>query len=138
MSTELLEKEPVTIGAYLSNGTIGNVGMPGAAIAHFSLVVVPGAHSVSGVVEIKQAIQGPNSNIVVNVSGQIHATGYGKVTKVVALEGEYVESFPPPAIGAILRKFTAHMAIDNSWNGQGGFTYGDTVIEDVPVISDNK
>ncbi len=124
--------------AYLTKGTIGNIGMPGAPVAHFSLVVVPSTNSVSGTVEITQAIAGPESNVVVsNVKGQIRATGYGKVTKVVSLEGEYLVSVPPPAIGSYLSKFTAHMAIDNNWNGQGGFSYGNNDVEDVPVKSDN-
>jgi hypothetical protein len=55
------------------------------------------------------------------------------VTQVVALEGEYVQSFPPPAIGSYLAKFTAHMAIDNNWNGTGGFTYENHDVNDVPV-----
>lgn len=131
-------KSTALVGAYLTKGTIGNVGMPGAPIAHFSLVVVPGANSVSGTVEITQAISGPTSNIVVkNVKGQIRATGFGKITKVVSLEGDYFVSFPPPAIGSYLGKFSAHMAIDNEWNGQGGFTYGSSNIDDVPVKSDN-
>lgn len=128
----------VIAGAYLTKGTIGNLGMPGAPIAHFSLVVVPSSNSVSGTVEITQAIEGPESNIIVrNVTGQIRATGYGKVTKVVSLEGEYLVSFPPPAIGSYLAKFSAHMAIDNDWNGKGGFTYGNSNVDDVSVKSDN-
>lgn len=131
-------KSTVLAGAYLTKGTIGNVGMPGAPIAHFSLVVVPSTNIVSGTVEITQAIEGPESNIVVkNVKGHIRATGYGKVTKVVSLEGDYFVSFPPPAIGSYLGQFSAHMAIDNEWNGQGGFSYGNNNIEDVPVKSDN-
>lgn len=135
---ETAVKPKAIAGAYLTKGTIGNLGMPGAPIAHFSLVVVPSTNSVSGTVEITQAIEGSGSNIVVNnVKGQIRATGYGKVTKVVSLEGEYVVSVPPPAIGSYLSKFTAHMAIDNDWNGQGGFSYGNNDVEDVPVKSDN-
>ena len=131
-------KSTALLGAYLTKGTIGNVGMPGAPIAHFSLVVVPGENSVSGTVEITQAIEGPTSNIIVhNVKGQIRATGFGKVTKVVNLEGDYIVSFPPPAIGSYIGKFSAHLAIDNDWNGQGGFTYDNTNIDDVPVKSDN-
>jgi len=133
-----MSKSEVIAGAYLAKGTIGNVGMPGAPIAHFSLVVVPASNSVSGTVEITQAIEGPQSNIVVkNVTGQIRATGFGKVTKVVSLEGEYVVSVPPPAIGSYLSKFSAHMAIDNDWNGQGGFSYGNNDVEDVPVKANN-
>jgi len=130
----MTEQTSVLIGAYLVNGTIGNVGMPGAPIAHFSLVVVPSANSVSGTVEITQALAPPNGHIVIkNVTGVIHATGYGSVTQVVALQGEYLQSFTPPAIGSITEKFTAHLAIDNNWDGKGGFTYGSNHIENVPV-----
>lgn len=123
------------VGAYLTKGTIGNVGMPGAPIAHFSLVVSPVSNSVSGMVEITQAINRPS--IKVNVTGSVRATGYGKVTKIVSLKGQYVVSVPPPAIGSYLENFTAYLDIDNSWNGTGGFTYGNNEINDVPVKSDN-
>ena len=131
MST--LEKDQVIIGTYLVRGEMGNVGMPGAPICHFNLVVTPSANHVSGTVVITQAIEGPNSHITVQVSGVIRSTGFGKVTQVVALEGEYVQSVNPPAIGSYLAKFNAHMAIDNAWNGQGGFTYGPHNVENVPV-----
>ena len=120
-------------GAYLAKGTIGNVGTPGAPIATFSLVVVPSQHSVSGTVVITQAVNGPDSHIVVPVKGRIYATGFGNFTKVVSLQGEYVQSFPPPAIGAFLAEFDAHLAIDNEWNGTGGFSYWRHSIENVPV-----
>ena len=122
------------VGAYLVNGTVGNVGMPGAPIMHFSLVVVPATNSVSGTVEITQAIAPPNGNIVIkNVSGVIRATGYGSVTKVVALNGTYGQTLTPPAIGTITENFSAHLAIDDNWNGKGGFSYGNKDIENVPV-----
>lgn len=133
------EQPSTLIGAYLSKGTIGNVGVPGAPILHYSLVVVPGANSVSGTVEITQAIAGPTSSIVFpNVTGSIRKTGYGKVTQIVALEGETVVSVPPPAIGSYLMKLSAHMAIDDSWHGTGGFTYGNHSVENVPVTPQNS
>jgi hypothetical protein len=122
-------------GAYLANGTIGNVGTPGAPIAKFSLVVVPSQHSVSGTVVITQAIPGPDSHIVVQVKGQIHATGFGQFTKVVGLYGQYVHAVSPPAIGAFLADFSANLAIDNAWNGTGGFSYYGHNIDKVPVAS---
>ena len=125
-------------GAYLAKGTIGNVGTPGAPIASFSLVVVPSQHSVSGTVVITQAIQGPDSRIVVPVTGKIYATGIGKVTQVVGLKGQYVHSVPPPAIGSFLADFDAHLAIDNEWNGTGGFSYFGHTIENVPVKAVNQ
>jgi len=139
MSTKTQAQASKIIGTYLASGTIGNVGLPGAPISHFHLTVTPSTNSVSGIVEITQAIEGPESNIVIkNVTGSIRATGYGKVTKVVELSGEYMVSFPPPAIGSYLAKFSANMAIDDNWDGRGGFTYGQNEINDVPVIADNK
>ncbi|MEN2400224.1 DUF1842 domain-containing protein [Flavobacterium sp. MC2016-06] len=129
--------ENLLAGAYLAKGTIGNVGTPGAPIATFSLVVVPSQNSVSGTVVITQAVNGPSSHIVVQVKGKIYATGLGKYTKVVSLQGQYVQSFPPPALGAFLADFDAHLAIDNSWNGVGGFSYYNHQIENVPVASAN-
>jgi hypothetical protein len=122
-------------GAYLAQGTIGNVGMPGAPIAKFSLVVVPSQHSVSGTVVITQAVGGPDSHIVVKVTGKIYATGLGKVTQVVSLHGQYVHSVPPPAIGSFLADFDAHLAIDGAWNGTGGFSYYQHNVENVPVTA---
>ncbi len=127
------ELSATQVGAYLVKGTIGNVGLPGAPVAYFSLVVVPGAHSVSGVVEIKQSVTPPGGNITVQVTGAVRATGYGKVTQIVALQGQYSVPFPPPAIGELEQKFTAHLAIDGAWNGTGGFTYGGQSVENVPV-----
>ncbi|WP_337967433.1 DUF1842 domain-containing protein [uncultured Flavobacterium sp.] len=123
------------LGAYLAQGTIGNVGTPGAPIAKFSLVVVPSQHSVTGTVVITQAIPGPDSHIVVQVTGKIYGAGIGKVTQLVSLHGEYVHSALPPKIGAFLAKFDAHLAIDNAWNGTGGFSYYEHNIENVPVTA---
>lgn len=122
-------------GAYLAKGTIGNVGMPGAPIATFSLVVVPSQNSVSGTVVITQAVNGPDSHIVVPVTGKIYATGLGQYTKVVSLQGQYVHSVPPPAIGSFLANFDAHLAVDNAWNGTGGFSYWTHTVENVPVAA---
>ncbi len=132
-SNETSTTSQVLAGAYLAKGTIGNVGLPGAPIAHFSLVVVPSKDTVTGVVEITQAINRPP--ITIQVKGTIRHTGYGDVTQIVNLSGEYVVSVPPPAIGSYLEKFTAYMDIDNNWNGIGGFTYGNESIKDVPVKS---
>ncbi|AUC15049.1 hypothetical protein BTO06_07820 [Tenacibaculum sp. SZ-18] len=129
-------KEPKTLidSAYLIKGTIGNVGMPGAPIAHFSLVVNATTGTVSGMAEITQAIDRPS--IEVKVTGNVRSTGYGKVTKIANLTGEYIVSVPTPAIGSYLQKFTAYMDINDEWKGTGGFTYGNQKITDVPVTSE--
>ena len=120
-------------GLYLTCGTIGNVGLPGAPVAYYSLLVYPSANHVSGIVHIKQAIAGPNSDIEIHVTGKIHHTGLGTNTQVVYLTGEYVQCVPPPAFGCYLSKFTAFLATDSGWNGAGDFTYGNNTIAKVPV-----
>ncbi len=115
------------IGAYLAKGTIGNVGMPGAPIVHFSLIVVPSQHKVSGIVNVTQAIQGGNYSG--NVTGKIYSTGLGKVTQIISLKGS-IHSDP---LQPIEISFDAHMAIDGAWNGTGGFDYANMHVENVPV-----
>lgn len=133
-STKSSGTSKVLAGAYLVNGVAGNLEVPGAPVMHFSLVVVPSQNSVNGTVHITQSIAPPNSDIVIrNVHGSIRATGYGKVTKIVYLEGEYVVSVPPPAIGSYLAHFSASMAIDDNWNGTGSFSYGIHDVDNVPV-----
>jgi hypothetical protein len=137
MATTSSETSNVLAGAYLVNGTVGNVGVPGAPIMHFSLVVVPSQNCVNGTVHITQAIAPPNNDIVVkNVKGTIRKTGFGSITQVVALEGQYLVSFPPPVIGCYLAAFSASMAIDNNWDGSGSFSYGNHDVDNVPVNKD--
>lgn len=125
----VVQSTSALIGAYHVEGTLGNVGLPGAPIMHFNLVVVPSKNSVSGSVEITQSIAPPNGLIFIkNVKGQIHSTGFGKVTQIVALEGDYT-------IGAseALIPFRAYMNLENNWTGSGSFTYGSHTVENVPV-----
>lgn len=116
-------------GAYLAQGTIGNVGMPGAPIVNFSFVVVPGQHKVSGSVHVTQATQ--NGNYSGQVSGTLYATGFGNVTQVVAVNGTIHSDGDMP----IEIPFEAHLAIDGSWNGTGGFAYANVHVNAVPVTS---
>lgn len=114
-------------GTYLAKGTIGNVGTPGAPIVHFSLMVTPSTHKVSGQVFVTQSVEGGDYSG--NVEGTIYSTGLGKVTQIVSLKGGL--SVPPPAIGVF--PFEATMAIDQAWSGTGGFSYMNVHVEDVPV-----
>ncbi|WP_442266692.1 DUF1842 domain-containing protein [Tenacibaculum sp. ZS6-P6] len=128
-------KEPKSLldTSYLAKGTIGNVGMPGAPIAQYSLVVSTEQETVSGIVEITQAIDSPT--IKVNVAGRLRHTGYGNITQIIDLKGEYVVSMTPPAIGSYLEKFEAYLDVDNDWNGTGGFSFGFQKVNNVPVKS---
>lgn len=115
----------------------GNLGTPGAPILTLSLIynVDQEDGQLSGIAVISQAIAPPNGRIVIkNVSGPVHGLGLGgKETRVFSLKGEYVQSFPPPAIGEIVEKFTATFATDNNWKGHGTFAYGGHVVHNVPV-----
>jgi Domain of unknown function (DUF1842) len=122
------------IGAYLVKGMIGDINRPGSPIVHFALVVVPSTHKVSGNVIITQATG--NGPITVEVTGKIYATGFGEITQVVSLSGQFVHCVPPPALGCYLEKFDVCMAINNDWIGKGGFSYGEVHIENVPVVKE--
>lgn len=133
MSTTATLEAPTIIGAYNVKGTVGHVGMPGAPIMHFNLVVVPSAHKVSGVAEITQAIQGPSGHIVVHVDGRIGKALEGQVTQLVELRGTYVQTVPPPAIGAYLADFVSVLAVNGDWKGMGWFSYATNFVDNAPV-----
>lgn len=120
-------------GTYLVNGEAGNVGMAGAPILHFSLLVVSGTGKVSGHAMISQALGANSEKHINDVTGEIHGAGLGPVTKLVALKGTYFETLTPPAIGTLEVPFQATLAVDDAWNGKGGFTCGAVKVENVPV-----
>lgn len=126
------------VGLYVVNGVAGNQGVPGAPLLHFSLLVNATTGAVTGHAQQTQAVPAPYNQINIgNITGQVHAAGLGKITKLVTLQGSAVISFPPPAIGSYLAPFTAHFAVDNEWDGQGGWTLGTHTVENVPVKSHN-
>jgi hypothetical protein len=114
-------------GAYLVKFVLGNVGLPGAPVASFALVVTPASHKVTGHVQISQAIQGGEYSG--EVKGTIYATGLGNVTQVVALTGVIHQD--GPIITEI--QFSASLAINGEWEGTGGFNYLNVHVEDAPV-----
>ncbi|MFC3030966.1 DUF1842 domain-containing protein [Pseudoalteromonas fenneropenaei] len=71
-----------------------------------------------------------------SASGHMHATGLNGVTKVGAVTGQAVVSFPPPAIGSYLAPFTASFAVDNDWSGKGSFSVGDNTYQCVVSLND--
>jgi hypothetical protein len=126
------------IGLYLVNGVAGNENTPGAPLLHFSLLVNAVTGAITGHAVQTQAVAPPGDKIVVsNITGTVRDTGFGHFTKIVYLEGSAVISFPPPAIGAYLAPFDAHFAIDDKWNGTGGWTLGHTAVNNVPVKAVN-
>jgi Domain of unknown function (DUF1842) len=124
----------IDVGLYLASGVGGNQGMPGAPLLHFHLVVNAVTGAITGQAVQTQAVAPPGNQIAIsNIKGVLHHTGLGPYTMVVSLEGSAIISFPPPAIGEFLAPFNAHFAVDDQWNGIGGWTLGATKITDVPV-----
>ena len=130
------EEQTMPMALYLLGLEVGNVGMPAAPILHFQGTVNAPTGKINGQAEITQSVAGPHGEIEIhNVTGQIRHLGLGHDKRVVTLEGTYVVSFPPPAIGEYLAKFSAFLVVDASWNGTGEFTYGGHTVKDVPVKS---
>ena len=112
-------------------------GQPGAKTLHLELLVNAVTGTVTGEGNQTQAVTPPGGNIPINnITGIIHGAGFGTVTKLIALSGEAYISFPPPAIGSYLAPFRANFAVDNNWNGKGGWVIKPAdQNEDVPVKS---
>jgi Domain of unknown function (DUF1843)/Domain of unknown function (DUF1842) len=122
---------------YHVEGTAGNVGMPGAPILHFNLVVEGSSGKISGQASITQALPPPNGNIrISNVTGQIRQVTLPPLNQLVSLEGTYGQAGPPGTNYIIEEHFSAHFAVDSQWNGRGGFEYGGHIVDNVPVRND--
>lgn len=122
------------VGLYQVQLVAGNEGMPGAPILNMSLLVNAATGQITGQAVQTQSVAPPGNKIVIgNVTGQMHSAGFGSVTKLIALQGSAVISFPPPAIGSYLAPFSAHFGVDNNWSGKGGWTLGNSNVDDVPV-----
>jgi hypothetical protein len=125
---------PTSFNLYRVTGTAGNVGTPGAPILHFELLVNSSTGSVSGQAQITQAVNPPLDIDITNVTGTVRKLIFGgKITLSVVLEGTYELRGPPPTQYIILEHFTAQFAVDEQWNGRGGFAYGGHDVNDVPV-----
>ncbi|MGA7830869.1 MAG: DUF1842 domain-containing protein [Terracidiphilus sp.] len=112
---------------------VGNVGLPGAPIVHLTLAISDSG-TVGGMAKITQAIAPPNDSHTFPVTGKCYHTGLGKDTLLIALEGEFITCFPPPAIGCFLTQFHASLAVNpGTFIGEGGFSYANTHVENAPV-----
>jgi Domain of unknown function (DUF1842) len=130
-------KMPESFDLYRATGTAGNLGLPGAPILHFDLLVNSSTGIVSGQAQITRAVAPPNGVIPINnVTGRVRRLVFGgQVTLVVALQGTSFRPGPPPAGSIIPEQFTAQFTTNPHWDGRGSFDYGNgsQVVNDVPV-----
>lgn len=107
------------LGAYLEKGTIGDVGMLGAPILSFALVVVPGQHKVSGTAQVKA------DDMNRCWSGQVTGTIFSRPspngdTSVITFQGRFNNDGTMP----IQIEGWVYMDVDAAGNGTGGFDIG--------------
>ncbi len=124
--------EPV--GYYQVKLLVQHPGFLGAPVLHLDLGVNAVTGQVSGSAQITQALPPPHgTTIIPYVTGAILHTGFGHDTLLVDLTGQYMVSFPPPAIGSYIAHFSAALAVAKDWNGKGSFEYANHVITDCTV-----
>jgi hypothetical protein len=118
----------------LINLLAGHLAQPGAPILHLALMYDGETGALNGEALISQAVMPPSGRVVVrHVSGDVHGLGLGGATRVLTVQGEYMQSLPPPAIGSFLEKFSATFVTDNHWKGHGSFEFGSHKVTNVPV-----
>jgi hypothetical protein len=109
----------------------------GAPLLYFDgLVNAPTGH-ITGQAMITQAVAPPGVDIhITNVKGHLKQFNVEPYVRLVNLEGTFWQSFTPPAIGEIERKFAAVFFIErDSWTGMGSFEYGLNEVTEAKVTS---
>jgi hypothetical protein len=112
-------------------------GLPGAPSFNFNGTVF-GNTTITGDDDIAQVTAPPFPDYKVRVHGRRTTLVFGGATDYLAsLQGQYVVSFPPPAIGSYLATLEILMKLDgpNSWNGVADITYAGGHLDNVPVKS---
>lgn len=123
-------------GYYVVKLFIERPGLVGAPALSLNLGVDAASGKVTGVGEITQALPPPYGEITIHqITGEIFQTGFGEDNRLVHLNGQYLVSVPPPAIGTYLAQFSAALAVDASWNGSGSFQYGASTVAGCTVTN---
>lgn len=113
------------IGYYIVKlrATFGTV-MPGAPTLTLSLGVNAPTGAVNGTAEITQALPTPFGQLHFPVTGHLFSPSIAHGLNLLVLDGQYVVSFPPPAIGSYLAHFNGGFVVNGEWTGEGSYSYG--------------
>lgn len=119
--------------SYLIKGRIGNPDQADGTVVSYALVVIPSQQKVTGQVALSQGKQQLSYSGL--VQGSIQSTGFNAVTQIVALKGEL------QAVQGLFQQsasipFAAHLALNQEWQGTGGFQFGNLSVEHLPVSHD--
>ncbi len=114
-----------TTGLYLVALRVENPILLGSPRLTLHLAVNAATGQVNGRGDISQSVTPQEGAVhIPDVSGQIFHTGFPTDTMLVHVTGEYLYSFPPPAIGTMELPFSAALAVKSDWDGKGSFAYG--------------
>lgn len=112
----------------------GQLAQPGAPLLHLALIYNAESGAVSGEAMITSAVMPFHDRILVrHCHGEVHGLGLGAATRVLSVQGEFLQSLPPPAIGSFVEKFSATFVTDHYWKGHGSFEFGKHKVSNVPV-----
>lgn len=124
-------------GIYLVTGMARADVVLSSPMLRFTLLVNEVSGQVCGHAQItEQELLGiHNGEINIgNITGHIQATGVGSFTRLVSLQGYAdVRTLPPPEIGTFYKLFQAQFAIDDAWDGVGGWTLSSQTVDNVAV-----
>lgn len=118
----------IAIRTVYFNGTIGNVTDPLATIIHFSLLVHPSDHTVSGTIRISQGAG--KETYHGQITGKTYAIDSNNFVRLISLNGTIPSS---NKLTPLLFPFDAILSLKKDWNGIGGFYFLGKHKEEVPV-----
>ena len=101
-------------------------GLIGSPTLYLDLLVNAPTGAITGSGRITQALAPPWGDLTIpSITGQLEETGFPSAEKLVRVTGTYGIPFgPPPMFGHIEALMTMACAVDLTWNGKGGFSYG--------------
>ena len=120
-------------GTYLVFGVM-RCDLPGTAELHFSMLVFSASGRVTGHATVSRPSVAGNPQMTINnLTGEIFSAAQGGYTRLVTLRGTSYFDGRPHAVAIEEVSFNAVLALDDDWNGIGGFSCGPAYAENATV-----